>query len=170
MAELEPLQTKPQEESEIPWVAIGVGVAIVAIAVGAMVLLSRSKPAGTGTVDPYAARLQVSDVRMSAAENFVGGTVSYLEGRISNTGDKAVVAAALEVTFRNSLGEVVQKETMPVRALQPHSVTGTAEMFDLRIAPLQPGKTIDFRLTFEHISDDWNHEYPLLKFVSVTTK
>lgn len=170
MAELEPLQTKPEQESETAWVAIGVGIAIMAIVVGALVLLSRSKPAGTATVDPYAAKLQVSEVKMSAAENFVGGTVSYLEGKISNTGDKAVADAVLEVTFRNSLGEVVQKEAMPVRALQPHSVTGTAEMFDLHMAPLQPGKTIDFRLTFEHISNDWNHEYPQLKWVRVATK
>lgn len=165
-----PLPPFQREENQTPWMAIGIGIAIVAIALAAIILLSRSKPAGTAPIDPYAAKLRVSDVKMSAAENFVGATVSYLEGKISNSGDKAVVAAVLEVTFRNSLGEVVQKETMPVRALQPHSVTGTAEMFDLRLAPLQPGKTIDFRLTIEHISDDWNHEYPLLKFVSVTTK
>lgn len=170
MAEPQPPLPYQPEESETPWKAIGIGIAIVAVALVAIALLSRSKPAGTAPVDPYAARLQVSDVRMSAAENFVGGTVSYLEGRISNTGDKAVVAAALEVTFRNSLGEVVQKEIMPVRAVQPHSVTGTAEMFDLRMAPLQPGQTIDFRLTFEHISDDWNHEYPALKWASVSTQ
>ena len=162
-----PLQT---EESETPWMAIGIGIAIVAIAVAAIVLLSRSKPANQSSVDPYAAKLQITDVKMSAAENFVGGTVSYLEGKITNTGDKPVTEAVLQVTFKNGLGEVVQKETMPVRALQPHSVTGTPEMFDLRTSPLQPGKTIDFRLTFEHISDDWSHEYPQLKFVSVATK
>ncbi len=159
-----------EEESETPWVAIGVGIAIVAIAIGLIVFLSRAKPGGQGNINPYVAKLQISDVKMSAAENFVGGTVSYLEGKISNTGDKAVVDAVLEVTFRNTLGEVVQKETMPVRAVQPHSVTGTPEMFDLHTTPLQPGKSIDFRLTFEHISDDWNREYPTLKFVSVTTK
>ena len=164
-----PLPYQP-EESETPWKAIGIGIGIVGVAVVAIVLLTRARPAGPAAVDPYAARLQVSELKMSAAENFVGGTVSYLEGKISNTGDKAVVAAVLEVTFRNSLGEVVQKETMPVRALQPHSVTGTPEMFDLRLAPLLPGKTVDFRLTFEHISEDWNHEYPLLKWASVSTR
>jgi len=158
------------EESETPWTAIGIGVAIVAVAVLAIVLLSRSKPSGQTTVDPYAGKLQISDVKMSAAENFVGGTVSYLEGKITNTGDKTVTGATLEVTFRNTLGEVVQKEIMPVRALAAHSVTGTPEMFDLATTPLPPGKGIDFRLTFEHISDDWNREYPRLKFVSVATK
>ncbi len=164
-----PLPYQP-EKSETPWVPIGIGVAIMVIAIVALVVFTRSKPAGPGGVDPYAAKLAVSDLKMSAAENFVGGTVSYLEGKITNQGDKPVTGASLDVTFRNSLGEVVQKETMPVRALQSHSVTGTPEMFDLRMAPLQPGKTIDFRLTFEHISDDWNREYPALKFVSVTTK
>ncbi len=150
--------------------AIGIGVAVVAIAVAVIAFLSRSSQSPAGQVDPYAAKLQVSDLKMSAAENFVGGTVSYLEGKITNTGDKAVTRATLEVTFKNSLGEVVQKENMPVRAVVPHSVTGTPEMFDLATAPLQPGKSIDFRLTFEHISNDWNREYPAVKFVSVTTR
>ena len=170
MAEPQPPLPLKTEESETPWAAIAIGAAVMAVAVVALVLLTRSNPAATAGVDPYAAKLTVSDLKMSAAENFVGGTVSYLEGKISNQGEKAVVGASLEVTFRNSLGETVQKETMPVRALQAHSVTGTPEMFDLRTTPLQPGKSIDFRLTFEHISDDWNHEYPALKFVSVATK
>ncbi len=162
-----PLQT---QESETPWVPIIIGAVIMAVAVVALVVFTRSKPASEGGVDPYAAKLAISDLKMSAAENFVGGTVSYLEGKITNNGDKPVVGASLDVTFRNALGEVVQKETMPVRALQSHAVTGTPEMFDLRLAPLQPGKTIDFRLTFEHISNDWNHEYPQVKVASVTTK
>ncbi len=164
-----PLPYQP-EKSETPWLAIAIGVAIMVIAVVSLVVFTRSKPGGQGGVDPYAAKLAFSDLKMSAAENFVGGTVSYLEGKITNQGDKQVTGAVLEVIFRNSLGEVVQKEAMPVRALQSHAVTGTPEMFDLNLAPLQPGKTIDFRLTFEHISDDWNHEYPALKFVSVTTR
>ncbi len=168
----EPQSTLPlqPEENETPWVPIAIGAAIMAIAVVALVVFTRSKPTDQGAPPPYAAKLAVSDLKMSAAENFVGGTVSYLEGKITNNGDQQVTGATLEVTFRNSLGEVVQKESMPVRALQAHSVTGTPEMFDLNLAPLQPGKTIDFRLTFEHISGDWNREYPLLKFVSVTTK
>ena len=170
MAEPQPPLPLPTQESETPWAPIGIGAAIMVIAVVALVVLTRSKPADQGAVDPYAAKLAVSDLKMSAAENFVGGTVSYLEGKITNKGDQPVLGASLEVTFRNALGEVVQKETIPVRALQSHGVTGTPEMFELRMAPLQPGKTIDFRLTFEHISGDWNHEYPLLRFVSVTTK
>ena len=170
MAEPQPPLPLQTEKSETPWAPIGIGAAIMVIAVVALVVFSRPKPGSQGGVVPYAAKLAISDLKMSAAENFVGGTVSYLEGKITNNGDQPVLGASLEVTFRNSLGEVVQKETMPVRALQSHSVTGTPEMFDLRTAPLQPGKTIDFRLTFEHISDDWNHEYPQLKFVSVATK
>lgn len=162
-----PIQT-PQ--SETPWVPIIAGAAIMVLAVVLLVVFSRSEPAAQGGVDPYAAKLTISDLSMSAAQNFVGGTVNYLEGKITNQGEKTVVGASLEVTFHNSLGQVVQQDTMPVRALASHSVTGTPEMFDLKLAPLAAGKTMDFRLTFEHISGDWNHEYPLLKFVSVTTK
>jgi len=170
MAEPQPPLPYRPEESETNWVAIGTGLAIVAVAVLAIVLLSRPSQRQNAPANPYAENLQISDLKMSAAENFVGGTVSYLEGKISNTGDQTVTGASLEVTFKNSLGEVVQKDQIPVHVLAPHAVTGTAEMFDLAVAPLQPGKSADFRLTFEHISDDWNREYPQLKAVSVTTR
>lgn len=165
-----PLPYQQPQQSETPWVPIAIGAAIMVIAVVALVFFSGSKPAPQATPPAYASKLSISDLEMSAAENFVGGTVSYLEGKITNNGDKPVVGASVQVTFRNSLGEVVQQDIMPVRALEPHSVTGTPEMFDLSAAPLLPGKTTAFRLTFEHISNDWNHEFPHLKFVSVTTK
>ena len=170
MSEPEPQPPFQRQESETAWVPIGVGAAIVVVALVLIAFFSRPGQQQSAEVNPYASKLQISDLKMSAAENFVGGTVSYLEGKITNGGDKAVTSATLEVTFKNGLGELVQKETIPVRALAPHAVTGTAEMTDLSQVPLQPGKSIDFRLTFEHISGDWNHEYPQLRFVAVTTR
>jgi hypothetical protein len=41
---------------------------------------------------------------------------------------------------------------------------------DLSVSPLAPGQSKPFRLTFEGISSQWNHEYPELKVVDVTTK
>ena len=105
---------------------------------------------------------------MSAAENFVGASVTYVDGQITNTGDKTVTHATVRVVFRNSMGQVVGDESVPLHVLQtsgpyPDSV-------DLSAAPLAPGQTKPFRLTFEHISSDWNQQIPELQVGDVTLK
>jgi hypothetical protein len=105
---------------------------------------------------------------MAAAQNFVGGTVTYVEGKITNAGDKTVIGAVAEVIFRNSLGEVVQKEHIPIRVLVFQGPD--RDILDLRSAPLKPGASADFRLTIEGtISADWNQGYPEVRIASVST-
>jgi hypothetical protein len=41
---------------------------------------------------------------------------------------------------------------------------------DLGAAPLAPGQSKPFRLTFEHVTADWNHEYPQLQVTDVSVK
>ena len=150
------------------WVAIGIGVGIVIIIVGAIAFLSRSKPGAATSPHPYTANLKISDVKMSAAENFVGASVTYVDGQITNTGDKTVIHASVRVVFRNGLGQVVGDESVPLHVLQtsgpyPDSV-------DLSVAPLAPKQTKPFRLTFEHISSDWNQQIPELQVTDVVLK
>jgi hypothetical protein len=38
------------------------------------------------------------------------------------------------------------------------------------MSPLAPGQGKPFRLTFEHISSDWNHAYPDLQVTDVSLK
>jgi len=35
---------------------------------------------------------------------------------------------------------------------------------------LVPAQAKPFRLTFEHVTADWNHEYPALKVTNVSVK
>ena len=105
---------------------------------------------------------------MSAAENFVGATVSYIDGTVANAGDKTVTHVVVEVTFKDSMGQLAQRETVSLRVLR---TTGPyPEAVDLNAAPLPPGQSRPFRLTFEGISTQWNHEYPALKVTDVTVK
>ena len=117
---------------------------------------------------PYAANLKLSDSKMSAAENFVGASVSYLDGTVTNIGDKSVTHALVHVTFKDSLGQVAQAEDVPLHVLQ----TGGpyVEAVDLSASPLASGQSKKFRLTFEHVSGDWNHEYPELQVMDVSLK
>jgi len=134
---------------------------------GLLVWLGGGKRSASQAPNPYADKLQVSNVKMAAAQNFVGGTVTYVEGKITNTGDKTVSGAVAEVIFRNSLGEVVQKEQIPIRVLVFQGPD--RDILDLRSAPLKPGASADFRLTIEgSISADWNQGYPEVRISSVT--
>jgi hypothetical protein len=155
-------------DSPGPWRAIVAGVAVVAIGVGLLVWLGGGNRSASQAPNPYADKLQVSNVKMAAAQNFVGGTVTYVEGKITNAGDKTVIGAVAEVIFRNSLGEVVQKEHIPIRVLVFQGPD--RDILDLRSAPLKPGASADFRLTIEGtISADWNQGYPEVRIASVST-
>jgi len=108
---------------------------------------------------------------MSSAENFVGATVTYLDGKITNSGDRIATRAVVEATFMNSLGQVVQRETLPMHVLTTSTSGGIyTDVVDLSATPLAPGQSRPFRLTLEHISADWNHAAPGLKVVDVATK
>jgi len=151
-----------------PWRAIVAGAAVLAIVIGLLVWLGSGNRSAPPAASPYADRLQISNVKMAAAQNFVGGTVTYVEGKITNTGDKTVTGAVAEVIFRNSLGEVVQKEQIPIRMLVWQGPD--RDILDLRSAPLKPGAIADFRLTIEgSISADWNQGYPEVRIASVST-
>jgi hypothetical protein len=144
------------------------GVALVVIVVGVIALLSRGTPKSATAAHPYAANLKLSNLKMSAAENFVGASVTYIDGTVSNTGDKTVTHAGVHVAFKNSLGEVAQAEDVALHVLQTSGPYPDA--VDLNLSPLAPGQGKPFRLTFEHISSDWNQAYPDLQVTDVSVK
>jgi len=156
------------EERETNWRAIGIAVGTVVVLVAVIWLISRGEQKAPTGPPPYATNLKFSDLKMSAAENFVGATVSYIDGTVANAGDKTVTHVVVEVTFKDSMGQLAQRETVPLRVLR---TTGPyPEAVDLNASPLPPGQSKPFRLTFESISTQWNHEYPELKVTDVTVK
>jgi len=163
-------QPAPRDESSGSRPFIIAVAVIVIIAVLLWVFAHRAKPPAPNqlTEAPYAANLQVSDLHMSTARNFVGAEVTYLEGVIANTGDKTLTGAQVLCVFRNSMGQVVDT---PVVALQIEAHTlGQTDFVPLNASPLQPNQKRPFRLTFEHVSADWNMGIPELRVVSATTK
>ncbi len=85
---------------------------------------------------------------MSAARNFLGDMVTYLDAKITNTGTKIVRELELRLEFVDSLNQVVLCETA-------HPIT-------LRTPPLKPGDTRLLHLTFEHMPADWNQAPPTI--------
>ena len=144
------------------------GVALVVVVVGAIAFVTRSRPKESAPPHPYAANLKISNLKMSAAENFVGASVTYLDGTLSNSGDKMVTRAIVHVVFKDSVGQIAQTEDLPLRILQ---TTGPyPDTVDLSASPLAPGQGKPFRLILEHVSDSWNREYPELQVTDVGTK
>ena len=161
-------QYEPRPENR--WRPLLIAAVIIVVIGAALWIFSRGKPAAPATpaVVPYAASLQVGDLHLSTAQNFVGGQVTYLEGTVVNAGNQTVVSADVQAIFRNTLGEVVDQQVQPLRVAS--SPLGHPDFVALSKAPLVPNQVAPFRLTFEHISADWSRGFPELKFVSVQTK
>ncbi len=156
------------EERDTNWRAIGIAVGVVVLIVGALFLISRTEQKAPANPHPYVANVKLSDLKMSAAENFVGATVSYIDGTVTNTGNQTVTHVVVQATFKDSMGQLAQRETIPLHVLQTSGPYPDA--VDVSASPLAPGQSKPFRLTFESISSQWSHEYPELKVADVTVK
>ncbi|MGA9642234.1 MAG: hypothetical protein WBQ72_12625 [Terriglobales bacterium] len=157
--------TEPAESSLRP---ILIGIVIVGVILGAIALILRSEQKKPAEPSPYAADLKFSELKASAAQNFAGATVSYLDGTVTNSGNQTIIHALVQVTFKDDMGQTAQREELPIHVLR----TGGPydEAVDLNVSPLLPGQSKPFRLTFESISAQWNHAYPDLKVTQVATK
>jgi hypothetical protein len=163
---LQPNPVSEERDSSGRIIAVAV-VAVVLIAVGAAFLL-RGQPKGATGPPPYAANLKLSDFKMSAAENFVGATVSYVDGTVSNTGGQTVTHVIVEVNFKDDMGQIAQREEIPMQVLKTDGPY--PEAVDFSVSPLGPNQNKLFRLTFESISAQWNHQYPEILITNLATK
>ena len=156
------------EERDSNWRPLMIAVALIVVIVGILIFLSRAQPRVANAPHPYSANLKLSDLKMSAAENFVGASVTYIDGTVTNAGDKTVTHAMVSVTFKDDMSQVAQQENVPLHVLQTGGPYPDA--VDLNTAPLAPGQNKPFRLTFESISAQWNHAYPELQVTDVSVK
>lgn len=133
---------------------------VLAIIVAGGILLTRRGPSGKATgpalteeQKAYLGQIEVTDARMSAAGNFLGHTVTYLDAVVANKGSRVVKEIELELVFVDTLYQVVLRESA-------HPVTP-------RTPPLKPGETRSFQVSFEHMPIDWNQGPPRITPVSV---
>jgi hypothetical protein len=163
-------QSNTEPTSWLPWAVAGVAIAL---GLGLLIVFGghrTSAPIGMGPglapPDPYATSLVIGDLKMSEASNFAGGKVTYLDGKITNQGDRTLTGVTVQVAFRNDLKEIAQKETMPlslIRTREPYVDTQPVSA-----SPLKPGEEREFRLIFDSMAPDWNQQYPEVRVVQVT--
>jgi hypothetical protein len=145
-----------------------IGAIVVAVVVALLLFAFREEKKAPPAPPAYAASLQFSDLKASGAQNFVGATVSYLDGTVTNAGDKTVTHAVLQIVFKDDMGQMAQREEVPLRVLR--STGPYDEAVDLSVSPLAPAQSKSFRLTFERISTQWNHEYPEMRVTQISVK
>ena len=157
-------QDEPDSSRRI--IAMAVAAVVVIAIVGSFLL--RGKPKGASGPPPYAASLQLSDLKMSAAENFVGATVSYVDGTVTNAGNKTVTHIVVHVIFNDDMGQLAQREDIPMQVLKTDGPY--PEAVDFSVSTLGPGQSKLFRLTFEGISAQWNRQYPEIQISDVAVR
>jgi hypothetical protein len=105
---------------------------------------------------------------MSQAGSVAGAQSTYIDGQVTNNGQKTVAAITVQVAFRGFENPIAHKETMPlalIRTRQPYVDTQPVSA-----APIRPGETRDFRLIFDSLPQDWNQNYPEIRVIRVTAQ
>ena len=118
--------------------------------------------------DAYAAKLPLTNIKMSEAGNMAGGKETYIDGQIANTGSSTVSGVTVQVLFRNYAHEVVRNESLPVRLIRTR--TPYTDIQTISAAPIKPGETREFQLIVEQDIPDWDGAYPEVKVIKVETR
>jgi hypothetical protein len=146
---------------------------LVIVAVVVILMMQRGKgPAAVTPIsakpDPYAANLPITEVKMSESANLAGGKVTYIDGHITNNGDKTVSGISMQILFRNAANEVAQNETQAVKWIRTRDPY--IDLEPVSAAPLKPGEGRDFRLILDAVTEGWNGAYPELRIIRVGAK
>ena len=140
-------------------VYILIAAAVIVAVVGVLILVTRprSQPSSPPAVDAeeraYLSQIVISDAHMSAAENFLGHTVIYLDGQVTNRGGRAVRQIEIQMEFVDMLSQVVLRDN--AFPLKPP------------MTPLKPGETRAFQITFDRMPAEWNQAAPAITVKSV---
>jgi hypothetical protein len=163
-------ETKQETRSLTPWIIAGSVVVIVALLL--IVIGSRSHQVTSTTPDPYASQLAVSDLALSQSSNMAGSQLTYVDGTVTNHGDRTVDGVTVQTVFHGA-GDASG-------ASQPQSETSALKLISSREPyvdtvpvssnPIKPGESRPFRLIFDHVSADWNQQNPDLRVMQVHTR
>lgn len=100
----------------------------------------------TAAEQEYVKSIQVGNLSMSRAENFLHQEVTTLSGEVYNGGSEAVSELRLTTTYLDEMNQIVLKES--------RAVLGSPEQ------PLAPGERRAFEIAFEHVPISWNMQQP----------
>jgi hypothetical protein len=163
----------PKAERTFPLTAVAIAAVAIAILVTVLILLARRHGPAVDWTKPhlaaaYADNLEITNLQMSESTSLSGGKSTYIDGRLSNKGDKTVTGVLVQVGFPNDSGMPPQLEVAPIQLIRIREPEVDTQ--PLSAAPIPPGGSADFRLIFENVSDNWNEQQPQMVAVQVQTK
>jgi hypothetical protein len=154
-----------EKKRQMP-IAFLLGIVLVALLVGGVLLYSRyagatpsakPQPLPMGPQEQaYVANIKFTDPKMSRAANFLNQEVTFIFGTVENDGPRSIRQIEVTIEFHDVFNQVVLRDTQ--RLIPPEA------------DPIGPGQQRDFQLSYEHISDQWNVQYPTMKITGLDLK
>ena len=99
----------------------------------------------------YSKSIQIENIALSRAENFLHQEVTILDADAINAGQQTVAGMSVTVEFFDDLHQVVLRET--------RSVLGSPA------AELRPGQRRTFSISFDRVPPGWNLQQPSVQVV-----
>jgi hypothetical protein len=145
--------------------ALLAGFVVVLILAGGFYLWSRSSggpaappaPLPMGPVEQaYAPQIKFSDFQLSRATNMLKTEITYIDGVITNTGNRPIVQFEMNLDFKDLQGKTMYHDTrrLPLPGAPPYS----------------PGEKRDFELTFENVPVGWDQRPPDITIIGLRLK
>ncbi|HEV8076471.1 MAG TPA: hypothetical protein VGP66_11510 [Candidatus Acidoferrum sp.] len=158
MQEILQNQPEPEQRKPLPLnVLLG---ALVIVAIALTFWLAFKSPQGSSSrvaqsnvsvpmsqaEQAYAKSIQIENIALSRAENFIHQEVTILNADAVNAGQQSVAGLAVTVEFFDDLHQVVLRES--------RSVLGSPS------AALGPGQRRSFSISFDRVPSSWNLQQP----------
>ena len=148
------------EKHKVSYIPIIIGAVTLVLLISGYLYLnaersgSETEEQASAEAKAYLGNLQLSDVKMQAAENFMQQQVVEVDGKITNNGPRALKSIDVYCLFYSVDGHMIHRERVPV-------VRATGK-------PLASNETRDFRLPFDALPGNWNQAMPHLVVAQIT--
>jgi len=150
---------QPPERGPSRFALVVAAAAVVIVLAGFYLWPGRQSPSRSGAqeVHPpfgpaeraYSPKINIENVALSRAENFLNQEVTILAGELVNTGERTLREVELTVEFYDDMNQIALRESR----LALHSGN----------PPLGPGERRAFDVSFEHIPSQWNMQQPAVR-------
>ena len=155
---LAPATEGPRERADASRIFSPVAIVIavlIAVGAGGFWYLDRAAqkpppppPPLTDEAKAYVRNLRLSEVDMSAREDYFHNKVVEITGKIQNTGEHALNLVEINCVFYDPYGQVVLRQRTPI--------------VNRKAGGLGAGAQKPFRLPFDTIPESWNNVMPQL--------
>lgn len=148
------------EKRKVSYIPLIIGAVTLVLLVAGYLYLNAERSANeteeqaSAEAKAYLNHLQLTDVTMQAAENFMQQRVVEIDGKITNGGPRSLKSIDVYCLFYSPDGHMIHRERVPV-------VRTSAK-------PLGPNETRAFRLPFDTLPENWNQAMPHLVVAQIT--